>query len=152
MAANIYAQSDSAAKTSAPPSPDELSAADNQFLSAFGKRVRELRERRGLTRKLLAREANVSERYLGQLESGDGNVSIILLRRIASALDVTIGDILAPGPEDSAEQQLIRRLLHTLPPHRLEEVVSRLTREFGHEGASRRQRIALVGQIGRAHV
>lgn len=148
MAANIYAQPDSAAKTSAPPGADELSAADSQFLSAFGKRVRELRERRGLTRKLLAREANVSERYLGQLESGDGNVSIILLRRIASALNVTISDILAPGPEDSPEQRLIRRLLHTLPPHRLEEVVSRLTREFGHEGAGRRRRVALIGLRG----
>jgi XRE family aerobic/anaerobic benzoate catabolism transcriptional regulator len=81
---------------------DELAAADDQFLAAFGKRVRELRERHGLTRKLLAREANVSERYLGQLESGDGNVSIILLRRIAAALHVTLREILPPEQEESA--------------------------------------------------
>src|SRR4051794_27123145 len=102
MAANMYTQVDSPAKTSSSSSgADELSAADSQFLTAFGKRVRELRERRGLTRKLLARAANVSERYLGQLESGDGNVSLILLRRIASALNVTLGDILTPEPEDA---------------------------------------------------
>src|SRR5882724_6929121 len=99
MAANIRAKSASTAKTSASPCADELSAADSQFLSTFGKRVRELRERRGMTRKLLAREANVSERYLGQLESGDGNVSIILLRRIASALNLTISDVLTPEHE-----------------------------------------------------
>src|SRR5271156_474119 len=56
------------------------------FLVFLGKRVRELRNRRGLTRKMLAREADVSERHLAQLEAGGGNVSIVLLRRIAGAL------------------------------------------------------------------
>jgi len=148
MAAHIAVQPDSAAKTSASSCTDELSAADSQFLSAFGKRVRELRERRGLTRKLLAREAHVSERYLGHLESGDGNVSIILLRRIASALNVTIGNILTPEPEDSGERRLIHGFLHQVPAHRLEEVIFRLTREFGHEEAVPRQRIALIGLRG----
>src|SRR5262245_24530962 len=148
MAENMYTQSDATAKTAPPPGADALSAADNQFLAAFGKRVRELRERRGLTRKLLAREANVSERYLGQLESGDGNVSIILLRRIASALKVTLSDILTPEPEDAAEQRLIRRFLSQLPPHRLEEVILRLTREFGHVDAAPHQRMALIGLRG----
>jgi XRE family aerobic/anaerobic benzoate catabolism transcriptional regulator len=148
MAANMYTQADATAKTSPSSCADELSAADRQFLAAFGKRVRELRERRGLTRKLLAREANVSERYLGQLESGDGNVSIILLRRIASALNVTLSDMLTPEPEEAAEQRLIRRFLSQLPPHRLEEVIFRLTREFGPGEAAQRKRIALIGLRG----
>src|SRR5262249_59459040 len=149
MAANIYAQPDSAAKTSsAPPGADELSAADSQFLSAFGKRVRELRERRGLTRKLLAREAKVSERYLGQLESGDGNVSIILLRRIASALNVTLDEVLLPAHQDSAEQRFLHRLLQQIPAPRREEVIFRLMRELGNADALRRQRLALIGLRG----
>jgi XRE family aerobic/anaerobic benzoate catabolism transcriptional regulator len=77
-----------------PSSTEALLAADAQFLAAFGKRVRALRKRCGLTRKLLARQADVSERYLGQLESGEGNVSLILLRRIASALHITPGELL----------------------------------------------------------
>jgi len=148
MAANMYPQVDSPAKTSSSSDADELSAADSQFLTAFGKRVRELRERRGLTRKLLARAANVSERYLGQLESGDGNVSLILLRRIASALNVTLGDILTPEPEDAAERRLIQRFLHQLPAHRLEDVLFRLTREFGQAEVLQRHRIALIGLRG----
>ena len=52
------------------------------FLLSLGKRVRELRNRRGLTRKMMAREADVSERHLAQLEAGEGNVSIVLLRRV----------------------------------------------------------------------
>ena len=61
---------------------------DAEFLLALGKRVRGIRERRGMARKMLVRDAGVSERYLAQLEGGEGNVSIILLRRIALALGV----------------------------------------------------------------
>src|SRR5215510_3765521 len=107
MAPDVHAKSDSAAKALASPCADELSAADTQFLAAFGKRVRELRERRGLTRKCLAREANVSERYLGQLESGEGNVSILLLRHIAAALDVTLSELLALEQQKGAYRQRI---------------------------------------------
>jgi len=145
---NLSAKADSPAKAPVSPCADELSAADAQFLSTFGRRVRELREQRGLTRKLLAREAKVSERYLGQLESGDGNVSIILLRRIASALNVTLGEILIPEQEDLAEQRLLRRLLQQVPAHRLEDVIFRLLRELGNDDALRRQRIALIGLRG----
>src|SRR5262245_37877183 len=145
---NLSAKADAPAKTAVSPCADELSAADAQFLSAFGKRVRELRERRGLTRKLLAREAKVSERYLGQLESGDGNVSIILLRRIALALDVTLDEVLLPAHQDSAEQRFLHRLLQQIPAPRREEVIFRLMRELGNDDALRRQRLALIGLRG----
>lgn len=81
-----------------------LSAADTHFLVILGKRVRELRDERGMTRKTLARAAEVSERYLGQLESGEGNVSIILLRHIADALTITLSDLFA-----LTQQEPIRR-------------------------------------------
>jgi len=145
---NLSAKADAPAKTAVSPCADELSAADAQFLSAFGKRVRELRERRGLTRKLLAREAKVSERYLGQLESGDGNVSIILLRRIASALNVTLDEVLLPAHQDSAERRFLHRLLQQIPAPRREEVIFRLMRELGNADALRRQRLALIGLRG----
>ena len=148
MATNVYAKALSTVQPMVSSAADELSAADAQFLSAFGKRVRELRERRGMTRKLLAQEAKVSERYLGQLESGDGNVSMILLRRIAAALNVTLGEIVAPEPAPSAEKQLISRLLERVPAHRLEDVILRLMHEFGQEEADRRNRLALIGLRG----
>jgi len=87
---------------SAPSVVEALSAADAQFLTALGQRVRTLRKQRGLTRKLLARAAAVSERYLGQLESGAGNVSIILLRRIAVALNITLGEFFATEQQEPA--------------------------------------------------
>jgi XRE family aerobic/anaerobic benzoate catabolism transcriptional regulator len=125
------------------PSEDEAA-----FLAALGKRVREMRERHGLVRKALAREADVSERYLGQLEAGEGNVSVLLLRRIAAALNASCGELLANDEQQTVERRLIRRFLDRLPPRRMEDVIFRLMREFGHEESVRRNRIALIGLRG----
>lgn len=121
---------------------------DESFLASLGKRVRELRERRGMTRKLVARDSGVSERHLAHLEAGEGNVSIVLLRHIARALNVTLGELLSSDAEDTVERRLIRRFLERMPQHRLEEVVFRLMRDFGHEEAVRRNRVALIGLRG----
>lgn len=121
---------------------------DAEFLLALGKRVREIRERRGVTRKLVARDAGVSERHLAHLESGDGNVSVVLLRHIGRALGVSLNELFAAEGEDTVEKRLIRRFLERLPQHRLEEVVFRLMRDYGHEEAVRRKRVALVGLRG----
>src|SRR5712692_7972487 len=118
------------------------------FLSALGKRVREVRNLRGMTRKVTARDADVSERHLAQLESGEGNISVVLLGLIAKALNMSLAELFAPNVQEPDEKQLISRFLERLPPHRLEDVASRLLRDFGPEEKSRRQRIALIGLRG----
>ena len=80
---------------------DALSA-EARFAADLGGRIRALRDRRGMSRKLLARTSNVSERYLAQIESGNGNISVMLLRRVAHALGVAIGDVLEPDDEADA--------------------------------------------------
>jgi XRE family aerobic/anaerobic benzoate catabolism transcriptional regulator len=127
--------------------PSAPAADDAQFLVAMGQQVREARERRSLARKAIAQSAGVSERYLAQLEAGEGNASVLLLRSVARALDVPLPELL-DARERSVERRLIRRLLDGLPAHRLEEVVFRLLRNFGQEEASRRRRVALVGLRG----
>ena len=122
--------------------------ANDSFLLSLGKRVRELRNRRGLTRKMMAREADVSERHLAQLETGEGNVSIVLLRRIAAALHVSLADLFAAEMETRHEKVLIQRFLERLPAHRVEDAMARLLREFGDEDAARRKRVALIGLRG----
>ena len=127
---------------------NEAFAREADFLSALGKRVREVRDRRGMTRKVIAREADVSERHLAQLEAGEGNVSIVLLRRIAKALNMSLVELFAPEAHEPAEKQLISRFLEQLPAHRLEDVASRLLRDFGPEEKERRRRTALIGLRG----
>jgi len=121
---------------------------DVDFLLFLGKRVRLLRNLRGMTRKMVAREADVSERHLAQLEAGEGNVSIVLLRRIAGALNVSLVELFAPEVEEPAGKQMIQRFLERLPNHRLEDVVLRLMRDFSPGEQVRRKRIALIGLRG----
>jgi len=137
-----------AMQRAAPSEALALSSGDSEFLVALGRRVRTLRERRGITRKQLSREATVSERYLGQLETGEGNVSILRLRRIATAMHVALTELLVPEQQDTVETRLIRRFLERLPEHRMEDVILRLMRDFGHEDVVRRKRIALIGLRG----
>ena len=127
---------------------DAATLSDRAFLEGVGGRVRALRERRGMTRKALAREADVSERYLGLLEAGEGNISIVLLRRVTVALNARLADVFEPEPPASAERRLIARLLESVPANRLESLVLRLMHDYGREEAARRQRIALIGLRG----
>jgi XRE family aerobic/anaerobic benzoate catabolism transcriptional regulator len=76
--------------------------AEARFAADLGGRIRALRDRRGMSRKLLARTSNVSERYLAQIETGNGNISVMLLRRVAHALGVAIGDVLETDDEADA--------------------------------------------------
>ena len=64
----------------------------------FGRRLRLARAKRGMTRRQLAQASATSERYLAQIESGQGNASIVILHAIAQALDLPMTDLL-PGPE-----------------------------------------------------
>jgi XRE family aerobic/anaerobic benzoate catabolism transcriptional regulator len=121
--------------------------ADPEFLAALGQRVREVREQRGMVRKALSRQAQVSERYLAALEAGEGNASVVLLRRVAAALGVRVVDLLDAG-ELSAEQRSLHRFINTLPPSLHVEALQHLTRAFGQDMAVRRKRITLVGLRG----
>ena len=130
--------------------PQPLSG--EQFLLSLGSRVRDLRNRRGMTRKTLARESGVSERHLAQLESGEGNISILLLRRIVAALNVSLEELFAPEQQNdqqhASQKQTILRFIERLPSHRLEEAAARLMRDFGPEQNLRLARIALIGLRG----
>ena len=138
--------------TSPQTTPSSLSATvasvESDFLLSLGKRVREFRNRRGMTRKQVSQEADVSERHLAQLEAGEGNISVVLLQRIARALHVPLANLFTPQTEEPAEKRLIQRFLERLPRHRLEDVAFRLMRDFGHEEKVRRMRIALIGLRG----
>ncbi|PYX97886.1 MAG: shikimate kinase, partial [Acidobacteria bacterium] len=60
---------------------------DSEYLRLLGENVRAARARRGMTRKMLATDSSVSERFLAQLESGTGNASVLILRQISQALN-----------------------------------------------------------------
>ena len=63
---------------------------ETAYLSLLGDRVRAWRNEQGLTRKALSAASGVSERYLAQLEAGEGNISVLLLRKVARAMGVPV--------------------------------------------------------------
>jgi len=73
-------------------------AQDQALLKALGSRVRRLRREHGWSRRELAARTTLSERFLAQVESGEGNPSVASLSRIAQALRTTPSDLLAAPP------------------------------------------------------
>src|ERR1700731_2357363 len=118
----------------------------DDYLCRLGERVREERARRGMTRRILARDSGLSERYLAQLESGKGNLSIKLLRRVGGALNLPLPRLLSAEP---AELGRIVELLRRLSPDRLGEARALLDAHFAApDGQARQRRIALIGLRG----
>lgn len=63
-----------------------LSLHENEFLARLGDGLRTFRTVRDMSRREVASRSGVSERYIAQIEAGKGNVSIVLLLRIARAI------------------------------------------------------------------
>jgi XRE family aerobic/anaerobic benzoate catabolism transcriptional regulator len=126
---------------------------DDAFAGAIGRLVRLARAKRGMTRRQLAQESGASERYLAQIEGGQGNPSVIILRSIAQALDVPIIELIPRPTGRSAAMTHILDLLGRLPHDELPAIAalieSRAKDENATDAASNRaRRIALVGLRG----
>src|SRR5947207_8200976 len=137
------------ASTAPPEETPAPSEERSRYLRQLGDRVREARARRGMTRKILARDSQVSERYLAQLEAGQGNISILLLRELARALDLPLADLVRDGPEPAVDLVHTIEFLRRLRPPDLAEAHKLLVGHFGgSEIDARRHRIALIGLRG----
>ena len=123
-----------------------------KLLRELGNRVRQTRTRRGMTRRVLAEQSTVSERYLAQLEAGDGNASILVLQRIASALALPLAELVADSPTPAIEYVLLQTLLRDLPSATLSRIRLQLLKDYGAEFSDSRAahapRIALLGLRG----
>jgi XRE family aerobic/anaerobic benzoate catabolism transcriptional regulator len=129
---------------------EALENPDRAFLTRLGQRVRQSRAVRGMSRKVLARESDISERYIAQLESGEGNVSIILLRRVAAATGCRLEELIADPDGATSERALIGALLRSASPEQVERVKAMLTSVSKSDASSiaENDRIALIGLRG----
>ena len=118
------------------------------YLVELGQRVRSIRALRGMSRKVLAGASGLSERYIAQLESGQGNLSIVLLRRIAQATGAPIEDLVADGKRHPADWPLFRELLANASPAQIEQARSHLGRTGTAKASVQPGRIALIGLRG----
>jgi XRE family transcriptional regulator, aerobic/anaerobic benzoate catabolism transcriptional regulator len=124
--------------------------ARHPFLLSLGERLKKLRAQRGLTRKALAKEADVSERYLANLEYGIGNASVMVLLQISTALRTSLAELLGDFTTTTPEWLMLRAELERCDEATLKNVRQHLGGLLGasaHESAKSR-RIALVGLRG----
>ncbi|RJF74685.1 helix-turn-helix transcriptional regulator [Rhodopseudomonas palustris] len=129
----------------------DTNESDAGFLLELGQRVRTLRGLRGMSRKVLAKVSGISERYIAQLESGKGNVSIMLLRRVSDALATPLEDLL-PNGDPSIDWPVIRDLVRRATPVQIAHAKDVLS-GMGRLGAGARRAnafhgVALIGLRG----
>jgi XRE family aerobic/anaerobic benzoate catabolism transcriptional regulator len=124
-----------------------MSAEAATFVAGIGQLVRHGRAKRAITRRRLAEESGISERYLAQIESGQGNPSVIVLKAIARAIDVAIIELLPRTTARSAALTGIHDLLARVPLSELASIGAMIESRVA-SASDRGRRIALVGLRG----
>ena len=131
------------------PAAQALTAGAAQFAAEVGKLVRRGRAKRGITRRQLAGDSGISERYLAQIESGQGNPSVIVLKAIADAFEIAVGDLLPAESARDAAMSGIAEMVGRLPQSEWPAIAELIEqRVHGNASADRARRIALVGLRG----
>ena len=117
---------------------------ETAFLEQLGQRVRNMRALRGMSRKVLAKVSGISERYIAQLESGKGNVSIVLLRRVSNAMGAHLEDLI-PAADPAPDWQVIRDLMRKASPSQIAQAKDVLA---GHSTSAHRASFSGIALIG----
>lgn len=130
--------------------PQDLDSIKSQgatYLLGLGTRIRRTRARRGMSRRILAQSSGVSERYLAELESGKGNISILRLRQIANAMGLPVEDLVCDCVIDSPEYTYLLQTIRLADPAELRQLCAALSvkRRLPHQ---RRRVVALIGLRG----
>ena len=121
-------------------------AAEQELLVRVGERVRAAREHKAIPRRVLSELSGVSPRYLAQLEAGDGNISIALLHRVATALDLRIEHLIGESDVQASDDLHVLDRFNRANSETQAQVRAILGLNSADFGQARR--IALIGLRG----
>jgi XRE family aerobic/anaerobic benzoate catabolism transcriptional regulator len=127
--------------------PQKAPNGAQEYTQHIADRVRGMRAQRGASRRLLARHARISERYLAQVEQGQANISIALLWQIAQALGTDPVTLLSKQRENDSTATLLAEFVETLSETQRRAAL-RLLRERFAAAPDSRHGVALVGLRG----
>lgn len=65
----------------------------NEYLVRFGKRMKELRKQKGLSQEELSLLCELDRSYIGGVERGERNISLINIHKIAIALNISAKEL-----------------------------------------------------------
>ncbi|ELK41520.1 MULTISPECIES: helix-turn-helix domain-containing protein [Brevibacillus] len=77
---------------------------NKDFLLQIGQKIRFSREQKGWSQETLSFNSQLHRTYIGAVERGERNISILNLKKIAEALGVQITDLL-PQQEKSRKEK-----------------------------------------------
>lgn len=118
----------------------------DELLLKVGERIRTARESKRLPRRVLSDISGVSPRYLAQLESGQGNISIGLLLRVATALDLKMDWLVSDCDADTSDAMMILQQYSKATQQTRDSVAQLLQRATLNP--QRKQRVCLIGLRG----
>jgi len=125
----------------------QVRAENTPLLREIGHVVRNERAKRGMTRKMLAKQAGISERFIAQIELGVGNPSVLSLDAIARALTLDLFDLLPAVNFDEARRRAFVHL-RQLPVAEVKDFLNAFAHARVSLPTARGKRIALVGLRG----
>ena len=67
---------------------------NNSILNLFGQRLKELRTKKNFTQAQFAKECGLHKNYIGMVERGERNPSLINIEIIAKGLEISISDLM----------------------------------------------------------
>ena len=120
--------------------------AGHELLGRIAVRVAQARKAARLPRRVVSDMSGVSPRYLAQLEAGEGNISILLLSRVATALDLRVEDLLTDDVPLAQDATRVAALYTQVPTEVQAKVRALLAPE--NPAVLRASRICLVGLRG----
>ncbi len=130
---------------------DDRRRREQQRLQTLAARVRRQRDLRGMSRTLFSSQSKVSVPHIARLEGGQGNVSVLVLDRLAHALGVPLEAMLADADDDdqgSTERALLIEFIRKQPAAALPALRRALLDGIGADADTRLERIALLGISG----
>ena len=132
------------------PKPRRADPQDVAYLHTLADKIRDARAQRGMTRNALAEDSGVSLRFLAQLEGGQGNPSILVLRRIAAAMGFPPDDLLSNQLPAAIDRVLLTQMLKRLSDDDIVKARRLLTQHLGLDAVSevKRPYVTLVGLRG----
>ena len=87
---------------------------EDELLTAFGRKVREARERAGLTRAQLGDATGLAPSYLFEIENEGANVTLKTLAKLAQSLNLGPRDLLPESEQDALTGSAVAELIAAL--------------------------------------
>jgi transcriptional regulator with XRE-family HTH domain len=92
-------------------------------LKLFGEHLRGLRKERDLTREELAQRCQMFAPYLGEIERGEKNPTLLTLHKIADGLGISLGELVSVPALEKNERDRLMAFLSEANPQKQKRII-----------------------------